>query len=144
MHEFDRLQSMFDKQKAMQKRINGVDLPAIMPDRLPIFVTALVGELGEVLEAQQAWKDWRKNPPPLTASVYSKVESLLRQEGFDKVADMVAKRTQNRGDNMREEIVDAFHFLINIALVCDMDADDLWEGFSAKNAENHARQDGGY
>lgn len=47
-------------------------------------------------------------------------------------------------ENYKEELVDAWHFLINLTLASGMDADELYTRFVGKNAENHKRQDEGY
>lgn len=56
------------------------------------------------------------------------------------------KKTKKKVDHMeiRFEIVDLFHFLIEIAVVWGMSADDIYHHFLAKNKENHVRQDKGY
>ncbi len=60
----DRLEEMFNKQKIMQKRIRNHELPKRMPERYPMEVASIIAELGELLEEDQAWKDWKKNPKP--------------------------------------------------------------------------------
>ena len=46
--------------------------------------------------------------------------------------------------NARVEVVDLFHFLISIAQVLGMSADDVYQAYLKKNQVNHARQDTGY
>jgi dimeric dUTPase (all-alpha-NTP-PPase superfamily) len=46
--------------------------------------------------------------------------------------------------NARVEVVDIMHFLISIARVLGMTAEDLFEAYSKKNVVNHRRQDSGY
>ena len=46
--------------------------------------------------------------------------------------------------NAKVEVVDLFHFLISIAQVLGMTAEDVHAAYVAKNAVNHARQDAGY
>jgi dimeric dUTPase (all-alpha-NTP-PPase superfamily) len=46
--------------------------------------------------------------------------------------------------NARVEVVDLFHFLISIAQVLGMTADDVHQAYLKKNAVNHQRQDSGY
>lgn len=105
---------MFDLQKALQLRVHGDVLPDILPHRIPMTVTSLIAELGEVLEDEQNWKDWKKNPLPVDR------------------------------DHLRMEIADAWHFMINLTLQNGFDAAEIHAEFLAKNAENHARQDRGY
>ncbi|MEC7801280.1 MAG: dUTPase [Verrucomicrobiota bacterium] len=46
--------------------------------------------------------------------------------------------------NAKVEIVDLFHFLISLAQVMGMSADDVYEAYLKKNKVNHNRQDSGY
>lgn len=45
-------------------------------------------------------------------------------------------------DNVREELVDIFHFFISMCLKTGMKADDLYQGYIDKNKENFDRQNG--
>lgn len=108
------LHEMFERQKVLQTRLNGVELPKMMPDQLPITVTSIVAELGEILEEQQAWKTWKKNPKP------------INQENLDT------------------EIADVWHFVINLSLYLGYDAHDIYRVFNKKNDINHERQDNNY
>ena len=46
--------------------------------------------------------------------------------------------------NAKVEVVDLFHFLISIAQVLGMSAEDVHQAYLAKNEVNHKRQDSGY
>lgn len=46
--------------------------------------------------------------------------------------------------NARVEVVDLFHFLISIAQVLGMTAEDVHAAYVKKNTVNHQRQDSGY
>lgn len=46
--------------------------------------------------------------------------------------------------NARVEVVDLFHFLISIAQVLGMTAEDVYQAYVKKNQVNHQRQDSGY
>ena len=46
--------------------------------------------------------------------------------------------------NARVEVVDLFHFLISLAQVLDMSAEDVYHLYCDKHAVNHQRQDSGY
>ena len=46
--------------------------------------------------------------------------------------------------NARIEVVDMFHFLISLAQVLGLTADDIYNGYLEKNKVNFARQDSGY
>lgn len=108
------LDLLFNLQQKLQLRLRGDVLPTFMPERIPITVTSIVAELGEILEEAQAWKDWRKEPP--------KVDF----------------------DHLLEEYVDLVHFVINLGLYLGFSSFDVMRKFVQKNKENHARQDRGY
>lgn len=46
--------------------------------------------------------------------------------------------------NAKVEVVDLFHFLISMAQVLGMSADDIYQAYVKKNEVNHKRQDSGY
>ncbi|MCC7519683.1 MAG: dUTPase [Verrucomicrobiae bacterium] len=46
--------------------------------------------------------------------------------------------------NARVEVVDLFHFLISLAQVLGMDADDVYAAYAKKNKVNRQRQVSGY
>ena len=46
--------------------------------------------------------------------------------------------------NARVEVVDLFHFLISLAQVLGMSADDVFNAYVKKNEVNCQRQDSGY
>ena len=46
--------------------------------------------------------------------------------------------------NARVEVVDLFHFLISLAQVLGMSAEDVYDAYLKKNKVNHERQDSGY
>lgn len=46
--------------------------------------------------------------------------------------------------NARVEVVDMLHFLVSMAQVLGMTADDFYNAYAKKNNINHNRQDSGY
>jgi dimeric dUTPase (all-alpha-NTP-PPase superfamily) len=55
-----------------------------------------------------------------------------------------AKYQKFDGQNARVEVVDLFHFLISMAQVLGMSADDVFDAYLKKNEVNFKRQDSGY
>lgn len=108
------LEELFDLQKIFQKKVSDDDLPDMKPERIPMTITSIIGELGEILEEQQAWKDWKENPDD---------------------PDL---------QNLRMEVADLWHFIINLTLYMGMDAYDLYQEFIDKNKVNHKRQNNNY
>ena len=47
-------------------------------------------------------------------------------------------------DKFKKEMVDAFHFFMNILLAADMDSEDLFNEYLEKNKINIDRQNNGY
>ena len=46
--------------------------------------------------------------------------------------------------NARVEVVDMLHFLVSLAQVLGMTAEDFYQAYAKKNQINHGRQDSGY
>jgi len=113
--ENDRLEQIFAMQGALNKRI-GVD-------------TASMDEKQTI--------EWVLN--------YSRALSQETAELIDSVPwKWWAKYQKFDPQNARVEVVDLFHFLISIAQVLGMSADDVYQAYLAKNKINHERQDSGY
>ena len=55
-----------------------------------------------------------------------------------------AKYQKFDAQNARVEVVDLFHFLISLAQVLGMSADDVFKAYLQKNEVNFQRQDTGY
>jgi dimeric dUTPase (all-alpha-NTP-PPase superfamily) len=55
-----------------------------------------------------------------------------------------AKYQKFDAQNARVEVVDLFHFLISLAQVLGMSADDVFDAYIKKNAVNFKRQESGY
>ena len=55
-----------------------------------------------------------------------------------------ARYQQFDKQNARVEVADLFHFLVSLAQVLDMSADDIFKAYRKKNEVNFQRQDSGY
>ena len=55
-----------------------------------------------------------------------------------------AKYQQFDKQNARVEVADLFHFLVSLAQVLDMSAEDIFAAYRKKNEVNYQRQDTGY
>jgi dimeric dUTPase (all-alpha-NTP-PPase superfamily) len=55
-----------------------------------------------------------------------------------------AKYQRFDAQNARVEVVDLFHFLISLAQVLGMSADDVFQAYARKNEVNFKRQETGY
>lgn len=111
----DRLEEIFEKQADLNRRI-GVDL--------------------DQLDEQEKAK-WILN--------YSRALSQELAELVDSVPwKWWAKYQEFDEQNARVEVVDLFHFLVSLAQVLGMSAEDVHAAYVKKNQVNHARQASGY
>lgn len=116
MNEQDMLKQMFDMQAQLNKRI-GVHTDQPMTD-----------------EERTKW-----------VLNYSRAMSQELAELTDSVPwKWWAKYQQFDQQNARVEVVDLFHFLISLAQVLGMSADDVHRCYVEKNKVNFQRQDAGY
>ena len=111
----DKLENIFELQEQLNKRI-GVDMSEMNDDERSKWI------LNYVRAMQQELAE-------LTDSVPWKWWAKYQE--FDK-------------QNAKVEIVDLFHFLISLAQVMGMDADDIHNAYLKKNKVNHERQNSGY
>jgi dimeric dUTPase (all-alpha-NTP-PPase superfamily) len=111
----DMLQDLFDKQMSLNLRI-GVNPP-------------------EMNEEEQI--KWVLN--------YTRAASQEMAELIDSVPwKWWAKYQTFDIQNAKVEVVDLFHFLISLAQVLGMDAQDVHDLYNQKNKLNFKRQDDGY
>jgi dimeric dUTPase (all-alpha-NTP-PPase superfamily) len=113
----DRMQQMLDMQRDLQLRINaGHTIEAHTPEeKMEAFRTNVLACTDELHEA-------------------------LDETGWKPWA---TSNHLNR-DAFHSEMVDAWHFFMNLMLHGEMSMDDLYRGYMAKNAVNHRRQIDGY
>lgn len=116
----NKLEKMFELQKKLQSIIEGIDdLPKDMPKIAHDNFSHLVSEASEIFQLDDRWKSWKKNHKFNPKDAYDQQQKL-------------------------EEIVDAFHCLINIALYSGFSSTDVFEAFILKNEINVKRQKGDY
>ena len=90
-------------------------------------------------------------PPPTEEEKAKWVLNYSRamQQEIAELIDSVpwkwwAKYQKFDEQNARVEVVDLFHFLISVAQVLGMSADDVFQAYVKKNQVNLQRQDSGY
>ena len=111
----DKLENIFNLQEQLNSRI-GVEMKSMNDeDRVKWILNYIRAMQQELAE--------------LTDSVTWKWWAKYQE--FDK-------------QNAKVEIVDLFHFLISLAQVMGMSADDVHQAYLKKNQVNHQRQQSGY
>ncbi len=111
----DKLEEIFRLQDELNKRI-GVD-------------TGVLDEKGKA--------EWVLN--------YTRALQQETAELIDSVPwKWWAKYQKFDEQNARVEVVDLFHFLVSLAQVLGMSAQDVYDAYAKKNKVNHNRQDSGY
>jgi dimeric dUTPase (all-alpha-NTP-PPase superfamily) len=113
--EKDQLRALFDMQKALNERI-GVD-------------TTSMDEAAKTQWVLNYTRAMSQELAELTDSVPWKW--WAKYQAFDE-------------QNARVEVVDLFHFLISLAQVLGMSADDVFQAYIKKNEVNFKRQESGY
>ncbi len=115
MAETDQLRELFRLQRALNERI-GVRTDALTAEEKVTWVLNYCRAMSQEIAE-------------LTDSVPWKW--WARYQHFDE-------------QNARVEVVDLFHFLISLAQVLGMSADDVFQAYLKKNQVNFQRQDRGY
>jgi len=114
----DRLEEMLRMQEALQIKYSGVapsDLGGTARmDFIRTMVLATEDELHEALR-ETAWKPWSNH--------------VIR--GINR-------------ESYLAEMVDAWHFFMNLLLVANISADEFFNEYLRKNGINHDREDNGY
>lgn len=113
--EMDKLEQVFLLQKELNERI-GVNLEGL---------------------SEEGKTQWILN--------YTRAMQQEMAELIDSVPwKWWAKYQKFDEQNAKVEIVDLFHFLVSLAQVMGMTADDIYEAYLKKNRVNHERQNSGY
>lgn len=111
----DKLQEIFDLQKSLNMRI-GVDTDNMSDEERQVWILNYARAMSQEIAE-------------LTDSVPWKWWAKYQQ--FDK-------------QNARVEIIDMLHFLVSLAQVLEMNADDFHASYTRKHQVNLVRQDQGY
>lgn len=111
----DKLEEIFELQKELNERI-GVNLENLSEEGKTAWV------LNYTRAMQQEMAELIDSVPWKWWAKYQK---------FDE-------------QNAKVEIIDLFHFLISLAQVMGMTAEDVYEAYLKKNKVNHDRQNSGY
>lgn len=117
----DKLDKIFEKQKELQAKLGNLPLISYKDrqEYININILSCLDELSEVLRETQ-WK----NPNVI-------------KFGWKKAQEFNL-------DNYRKELIDLFHFFINLCLAGGIDSKMLFKMYIEKNEVNHERQKENY
>ena len=121
--ERSRLETMLETQAKFQQRLDPNFFDKTLGERVAFIKEHSIHlnqEINEMLYELPFFKPWKD---------YS---------GMDEEAQGIAMA------KARMEMIDAWHFFMNIMLGLGFTADEFFEMYMNKNAENHKRQDEGY
>ena len=128
-------------------------LPGLPRGGLTALIEPMSDKLEEIFQMQQALNQ-RIGVETAGMTEEEKIKWVLNylramQQEMAELTDSVpwkwwAKYQKFDEQNARVEVIDLFHFLISIAQVLGMSADDVYQAYLKKNAVNHQRQDSGY
>lgn len=116
----DRLEEMLKMQEDLQRKYNGGFAPQdLEPEKKIEFIRTMMlateDELHEALR-ETTWKPW---------STSARLRLINREQ-------------------YKAELVDAWHFFMNLLLVANITADEFFNEYLRKNGINHDRKDNGY
>ena len=112
---YDRLDQLFTLQKQLNQRI-GVDSDSMSDEERPRWLLQYCRAMSQEIAELTDCVPWKW---------WAKYQTFDRQ-------------------NARVEIVDLLHFLISLAQVLGMSADEIFEAYTKKHEVNLNRQDSGY
>lgn len=115
MSELDMLKAMFDLQADLNRRI-GVDTCSLPEAEQPTWVLNYCRAMSQEIAELTDSVPWKW---------WAKYQTFDRQ-------------------NARVEVVDLFHFLISLAQVLGLSAEDVFRLYTQKNQLNFQRQETGY
>ena len=119
----DKLKEMFDIQQTSQKFLGTWDKIQDNPSMRQQFINQMI------------------------LACHEEVTEIMRETMY-KNPEMVPfgwKKTQvENSENLKEEIVDLWHFVMNLALVSGMDSDEFYKIYKKKNEKNLVRWNNGY
>lgn len=120
--EQDKLNYMFDLQYKLQERLGTWDKIQNESDKQQFVNQMILAIQEETIEIMR--------------------ESAYKNPEFVKFG--WKKGQQWNEENFKEEIVDLFHFVMNLSLIVGMNAEEFYTRYCKKNGVNHVRQDEQY
>lgn len=110
----DKLKIMLEMQKELQQRINKE-------------------KFGEIVGNQEYISQ-------MTLAITDEIYEALRETKWKYWSKT---QTYNK-ENFQKELIDSWHFFMNLLIAADIDADKLFDMYCEKNKINHERQKNNY
>ena len=119
--ENNKLEKLFGLQISLQKKFGNIPFRDLKHKQefINLMILACLDELSESLR-ETAWKN------PNYISCGWKNTQVFNEDKF------------------KEELIDLWHFIINLSIASGMDEEELFLRFMDKNKENNLRKDRGY
>lgn len=118
----DKLENMFEYQKQLQNRLNVYGRTTTLASKQQ-YINQMILALHE--EAVEIMRETAYKNPDYVPFGW-KQGQLFNEVKF------------------KEEIIDIMHFVLNLAIISGMTADEFYARYINKNKENHDRQEQGY
>lgn len=99
----DNFKQMFEMQKELQEKLGNKGLPENNPHLIRMFALGLFAEIGELLQENKSWKEWKT------------VDKLVNTDG------------------QKKELADCWLFLIDLTLALGYDSEETYELINNKN-----------
>jgi dimeric dUTPase (all-alpha-NTP-PPase superfamily) len=112
----DKLDKMFEMQAALSRRIGAVDPSALSDGEKPKWILAYARAMQQEIAELVDSVPWKW---------------WAKYQKFD-------------AQTARVEVADIFNFLIAVAQILGMSADDVYDVYCKKDSINHRRQESGY
>ncbi|MDP8907465.1 MAG: dUTPase [Thermoproteota archaeon] len=123
-HEGDKLDILFDKQNELFKK--------------QLENSAAVNKMRNLYEIKEPFEGYRIFM--LSTALLHEAVELQRETNWK----WWKKETKTDIDKVQEEIIDIWHFMIQVSIEAGLDSKKLIEKYMEKNRENLARQERGY
>jgi dimeric dUTPase (all-alpha-NTP-PPase superfamily) len=119
----DKLDFMFNKQIDLQERLGNIERLKGNDVNIQQFINQMILAVHE--EATEIMKETAYKNPDFVPFGWKKTQ-VWNVEAY------------------KEEIVDLFHFLMNLCIAVEMDSEEFFNIYCKKNKINFERQDNGY
>jgi dimeric dUTPase (all-alpha-NTP-PPase superfamily) len=127
----DRLAEIVAKQRVIVDR--WMDLPNMSIEdkekKTQEFLLAIIAEVGEILNGEKGGED---------------TESKLKGTGAIRWKSWKKQQDEPDPDYVKTELIDIFHFVLELLIIWGADADEIYTRYLGKNKVNIERYKNGY